>query len=199
MDVDDEEDEEEPLPAEARRKVEHTLDAHKIRHFSFRGLPWIIVLCCLQVVLVRAETALQFPYLRSLQRCKSASTSREWSGSDYCADRVVVTRLAQAEAGYVQGVGMVVHCISLPFLGWVGDRIGRKPLVPGPDPLSAHIDGMPGKLGSTHATAHARTRFEHPNAAPCRAQTTSRHEARETCANHDGIEQSAIGHITSVG
>ena len=129
MDDEEVDDEEEPLLAEARRSVEHTLDANKIRKFSFRGLPWIIVLCCLQVVLVRAETALQFPYLRSLQRCKSHTTSHEWSGSDFCADRVIVTRLAQAEAGYVQGVGMVVHCISLPFLGWVGDRIGRKPLV----------------------------------------------------------------------
>ena len=31
--------------------------------------------------------------------------SVEWSGSDFCGDRAQVTRLAQAEAGYVQGVG----------------------------------------------------------------------------------------------
>ena len=130
--MDDIEDEHAPLLSDARKNVERLTKPTEFRKACFNGLPWIIALMVLQVMLIRAESALQFPYLRSLQRCAVSAVATavplEWSGSDYCADRGVVTRLAQAEANYVQGVGMVCHCLCLPFLGWFADHFGRKPV-----------------------------------------------------------------------
>ena len=128
VEQEDEDDEVAPLLADTRHQFER-FNAKDAR-LCFKGLPWIVALCVFQVVLVRAETALQFPYLRSLQRCSGLRTpGHEWSGSDFCGDRGVVTRLAQAETNYVQGLGMVVHCLLLPLLGWLADRCGRKPLL----------------------------------------------------------------------
>ena len=134
-------DEDAPLlgGARVRQHVDRLTRPNAFRKACFKGLPWVISLCVLQVVLIRAESALNFPYLRSLQSCDAAvrlhdtvaaaAGALDWSGSDHCADRGIVTRLAQAEANYVQGVGMVCHCLCLPFLGWFADRFGRKPVI----------------------------------------------------------------------
>ena len=108
------------------------LKSRDLRSFCFKGLPWIVALVVLEVAIIRAESAITFPYLRSLQRCsapKHDPSTGQWSGSVYCLDRGIVARMAQAEANYVQGIGQLVHTASLPFLGWFADRFGRKPLI----------------------------------------------------------------------
>lgn len=129
-DRDASDDEEAPLLSRARDEVTRLQG----RSLWFSNAPWIISLCCLQVMLTRAESVIVFPYLRSLQYCDGQTNTTDiavhvWSGSDFCQSRSHVTRLAQAEAGYVNSFGMVVHTIALPLLGWLGDHYGRKPLV----------------------------------------------------------------------
>ena len=90
---------------------------------------WVLALLAVQTVLLRGESAVVFPYLRTLQRCADAEDAPgEWSGSELCASRAVVATLAQSQAAYVLAAGTVVHCAALPLLGWLGDRFGRKPL-----------------------------------------------------------------------
>ena len=125
----EESDEEAPLLAGANLAVARS---RPLRSYCTVGLPWIAGIGALHVVLLRSESAITFPYLRSLQRCTDAATAGaepEWSGSEHCHSRDVVTRLAQAEAGYVHAAGMVVHSLALPFLGALGDTVGRRPLL----------------------------------------------------------------------
>ena len=99
-----------PLLAHADEDVaqlEHKIfrDPARLLNFTcFRALPWIVVLLCLQTVTLHAEQSLQFPYLRSLQRCGRLAPEihpyhqdfytrvaphyqREWSGSTIAATR----------------------------------------------------------------------------------------------------------------
>ena len=96
----------------------------------------VVLIGCTSAVLLRINQALAFPYLRTLQHCEelaSASTggggAGGWSGSDYCRNRGLVVREAQAETGYVACMGLVLHSLFLPLLGWLGDHYGRKPLI----------------------------------------------------------------------
>ena len=113
----------------------NNLRTRSLASFCFKGLPWVVALVVIEVIIVRAESAVQFPYLRSLQRCvrpvvPAAIHGHEgWSGSVHCLDRSAVARMAQAESNYVQGIGQLVHTASLPLLGWFADRFGRRPLV----------------------------------------------------------------------
>ena len=93
----------------------NNLRTRSLASFCFKGLPWVVALVVIEVIIVRAESAVQFPYLRSLQRCvrpvvPAAIHGHEgWSGSVHCLDRSAVARMAQAESNYVQGIGQLVH------------------------------------------------------------------------------------------
>lgn len=93
---------------------------------------WVVGLGAVHAVMVRLDSALTFPYLRTLQRCGGVlphDAAVGWSGSDLCQDRDLVSREAQALTGYVQCLGLLAHSVCLPALGWVGDRFGRKLLI----------------------------------------------------------------------
>ena len=61
------------------------------------SMRWVLFLAVLNTVLMRAQTVVYFPYLRSLQHCDvpvvaGAIHTGEWSGSDACGDRALVAR-----------------------------------------------------------------------------------------------------------
>ena len=90
---------------------------------------------------MRTGSVAYFPYLRTLQYCDTpanpaATHTSDWSGSDHCGDLKLVTREAQAIVGLGRGVGLVAHCVSMPFLGRLGDTVGRRVL------LIIHFVGM---------------------------------------------------------
>ena len=124
-------DESEPLLEHARR-VQAT--SSRVLTLSFLArIAWPIGLGCAHAALMRVESALTFPYLRTLQHCSGWAAlprdAEEWSGSDHCANRALVTREAQAWAGYIPCAGLVANTLCLPMLGFIGDRFGRRPLV----------------------------------------------------------------------
>lgn len=99
------------------------------RRLCFPRCGWVLAFLGLQTIVLRAESAVVFPYLRTLIHCsRGEDAPGEWSGSVHCRSRAVVARLAQAESAFVLSAGTLVHCAALPLLGWVGDTWGRKPL-----------------------------------------------------------------------
>ena len=104
-------------------------------------LRWVLLLALLNTCLMRTGSVAYFPYLRTLQYCDTpanpaATHTSDWSGSDHCGDLKLVTREAQAIVGLGRGVGLVAHCVSMPFLGRLGDTVGRRML------LIIHFVGM---------------------------------------------------------
>ena len=104
-------------------------------------LRWVLLLALLNTCLMRTGSVAYFPYLRTLQHCDTpanpaATHTSDWSGSDHCGDLKLVTREAQAIVGLGRGVGLVAHCVSMPFLGRLGDTVGRRVL------LIIHFVGM---------------------------------------------------------
>ena len=104
-------------------------------------LRWVLLLALLNTCLMRTGSVAYFPYLRTLQYCDTpanpaATHTSDWSGSDHCGDLKLVTREAQAIVGLGRGVGLVAHCVSMPFLGRLGDTVGRRIL------LIIHFVGM---------------------------------------------------------
>lgn len=104
-------------------------------------LRWVLLLAVLNTCLMRTASVAYFPYLRTLQYCDTpanpaATHTSDWSGSDHCGDLKLVTREAQAIVGLGRGVGLVAHCVSMPFLGRLGDTVGRRIL------LIIHFVGM---------------------------------------------------------
>jgi hypothetical protein len=111
------EDEEEALLVTAREKLDRTT----LRSLWFPALPWVVTLLTLNIIVIRGETAVVFPFLRSMQRCDAQSpgrviaelTAHGWTGSDSCGDRQTVARQAQADFGFVTGFGMILHSAVL--------------------------------------------------------------------------------------
>ena len=96
-------------------------------------LPWIVALVLLNSGLLRSQSIILFPYLRTLQHCGSEDDSDvravEWSGSLHCNDRSRVVHGAQVQTTAVMGAGMLVHSVALPLLGTLGDTRGRRLLL----------------------------------------------------------------------
>merc|ERR1740117_2859401 len=97
---------------------------------------WPLLVCaaletCFGVV--RGVTFLSF--IRTTINCDPDTpdgfdkTSSSWSGSDYCADRCQVVEDAQLIKGIADGTEFGLQCLCLPALGFLGDVIGRKPLL----------------------------------------------------------------------
>jgi len=93
------------------------------------GLISVVLILCLATFVTRVEAIITFPYLRTLQRCSSQDSGLYWSGSLFCTDRALVARASQADANYMQCIGLILNSLFLPALGWFGDRCGRRPLV----------------------------------------------------------------------
>ena len=98
------------------------------------SMRWVLFLAVFNTALMRAQNVVYFPYLRSLQHCDvpvvaAAINTGEWSGSNSCGDRALVAREAQAQVGFARAASDVAHCVSMPFLGRLGDRCGRRVLV----------------------------------------------------------------------
>jgi len=137
MQDDDEPDETQPLvgpPPGAASSGEQKPPTWAQVCSMLHRMRWILLLGTLNTVLMRAESVVYFPYMRTLQHCATPvdpakQHTSEWSGSDHCGDRKLVTREAQAIVGYGRGAGLVAHCLFMPFLGRLGDVGGRRVLV----------------------------------------------------------------------
>ena len=138
LEEDEETDERAPLVA---ARPEPAPPAWREFRAMLRLLRWVLLLALLITCLMRTGSVAYFPYLRTLQYCDTpanpaATHTSDWSGSDHCGDLKLVTREAQAIVGLGRGVGLVAHCVSMPFLGRLGDTVGRRVL------LIIHFVGM---------------------------------------------------------